>query len=77
MAPTIDSLHRGFRGAYLDYAALTAQVHAWAESFPDVCRVESLGETPEGRQLWILTIGRDPDRVALVRDWILSLEASP
>ncbi|MCA9673748.1 MAG: peptidase M14 [Kofleriaceae bacterium] len=63
MAPTIDSLHRGFRGAYLDYAALTAQVHAWAESFPDVCRVESLGETPEGRQLWLLTIGRDPDRV--------------
>lgn len=62
MAPSVASLHRGFRAAYLDHAELTAQVHAWAAAFPDVCRVESIGTTPEGRELWLLTIGPDPDR---------------
>ncbi len=62
MPPTVASLHRGFRAAYLDHAQLTAQVQAWAEAFPEVCRVESIGTTPEGRELWLLTLGPDPDR---------------
>jgi hypothetical protein len=58
----LTALDRGFRGSYLDYEDLTAQVRAWADAFPELCRVRSLGETPEGRQLWQLTIGPDPDR---------------
>jgi hypothetical protein len=57
------ALDRGFRRSYIDYDALTAQVHAWAEAFPDLCRVQSLGESSEGRALWHLTIGPDPDRI--------------
>jgi hypothetical protein len=51
-----------FRTGYLDYAQLTAQLHAWAEAHPEFCRVRSLGKTPEGRDLWLLVLGRDPDR---------------
>ena len=57
------ALSRGFRADYLDYDALTAQVKAWAAAFPEVVRLTSIGQTPEGRALWLLTIGRDPDRV--------------
>lgn len=59
----LDSLSRGFRESYLDYDALTAQLKAWADAFPDVTRLRSLGTTPEGRELWLLTIGRSPDEV--------------
>lgn len=55
-------LHRGFRTDYLSYDALSAQLHAWAEAFPQLCRLESLGETPEGRSIWMLTIGTELDR---------------
>ncbi|MBP8809103.1 MAG: peptidase M14 [Kofleriaceae bacterium] len=59
----LDSLARGFRAAYLDHAELTAQLKAWHAAFPDLTRLTSLGTTPEGRELWLLTIGVDPDRV--------------
>jgi hypothetical protein len=62
MAPSLESLHGGFRAAYLDHAALAAQLHRWAEAYPEVCRVESIGKTPEGRDLWLLAIGREPAR---------------
>jgi hypothetical protein len=60
---SLASLHRGFRSRYLDYAELTAQVKSWAECFPEVVRLSSLGTTPEGREQWLLTIGPEPDRV--------------
>jgi hypothetical protein len=56
------SLYRGFRERYLRYYELTEQVQAWASVFPDRVRLESIGRSPEGRELWLLTIGRDPDR---------------
>jgi hypothetical protein len=37
-------------------------VQAWAEAFPQLCRATSIGRTPEGRELWLLTLGTDPDR---------------
>lgn len=55
-------LSKGFRARYLDYAELTAQVQAWARAFPQFVRVESIGRSAEGRDLWLLTIGKDPDR---------------
>ncbi len=62
MTTTVDSLYRGFRHSYLDYEALTAQLRAWAEAFPDIVRLQSLAQTREGRDLWLLTIGPEPDR---------------
>ncbi|MBL9017936.1 MAG: peptidase M14 [Myxococcales bacterium] len=56
-------LSLGFRHAYLDHERLTAQLKAWAENFPALCRLTSLARTPEGRDLWLLTIGPEPDRV--------------
>ncbi|MEM7152292.1 MAG: M14 family metallopeptidase [Myxococcota bacterium] len=61
--PDLDSLSRGFRGRYLDYEALTAQLHAWAEAYPSITRLQSLGQTPQGRELWLLTVGRDLGQV--------------
>jgi hypothetical protein len=59
----IDSLSRGFRARYLRYADLEAQMRAWAEAFPHLVRLRSIGRSLEGRELWLLTLGPDPDRV--------------
>lgn len=61
-APDPSALSRGFRDRYLPYDELTAQVHAWAEAYPELVRVESIGTTPEGRALWLLRIGPEPER---------------
>ena len=53
----------GFRNTYLDYAQLTAQLQAWADAHPALVRLTSLATTPEGRQVWLLTVGPDPDRI--------------
>ena len=55
-------LDLGFRKSYLDHDALTNQVRGWAAAFPEIVRLSSIGTTPEGRDLWLLTIGPDPDR---------------
>jgi hypothetical protein len=52
-----------FRSDYLDYSALSAQLRTWAELYPDFVRLRSLTKTPEGRDLWLLIIGREPERV--------------
>lgn len=59
----LDALSRGFRSRYLRYDDLTAQLVAWAEAFPEVVRLSSIARTEEGRDVWLLTIGRDPDRL--------------
>lgn len=56
------SLSLGFRTTYLDYDALTAQLRAWAEAFPEIVALRSVGKSREGRELWLLTLGKDPDR---------------
>ena len=58
----LDELSLGFRDRFLSYEELSQQVRAWAGAFPDVCRLTSIGRTPEGRELWLLTLGPDPDR---------------
>lgn len=55
--------YQGFRERYLSYAELTAQVQAWAQGMPEVVRLTSLTKTEEGREVWFLEIGREPDRV--------------
>lgn len=60
--PDLAALSLGFRNAYLDDARLTAQLQAWANAFPELTRLRALGTTPEGRTIWLLVIGREPDR---------------
>ncbi|HXN16411.1 MAG TPA: M14 family metallopeptidase [Usitatibacter sp.] len=50
-----------FRTKYLDYAELTRQLHEWSEMNPGLVRVTSLGKSAEGRDIPLLTIGRNPD----------------
>ncbi len=40
----------------LRYDELTALLHAWAAERPELVALESLGKTPEGRDLWFLTL---------------------
>jgi hypothetical protein len=61
--PTLADLSLGFRNAYLDHERLTAQLRAWTEAFPSLCRMSSLARTPEGRDLWLLAVGPEPDRL--------------
>ena len=51
-----------FRTHYLDYAELTAQLSAWATSYPDYVLVSSLGKSAQGRDIPLLTIGRNPEQ---------------
>lgn len=60
---TVDDLYRGFRERYLDHAALTEQLQAWAAAFPGLVRLQSLGKTRGQRDVWLLTVGPDPDRL--------------
>ena len=60
--PSLADVSFGFRNAYLDYERLTAQLRAWVEQYPQLCRLHSLARTPEGREVWLLAIGVDPDR---------------
>jgi hypothetical protein len=52
-----------FRERYPTYDEITRQVHAWADAHPAFVRLSSLARTPEGRELWLLTIGPEPDRI--------------
>ncbi len=52
-----------FRERYLGYDELTRVVRAWADEHPSLVRLSSLATTPEGRELWLLTIGPEPDRI--------------
>ncbi len=47
---------------FLRYDELTAKVKGWAVEHPEFVDATSLGQTPGGREMWLLTIGRDPDR---------------
>lgn len=41
---------------YHDYKQSTAILKQLAETFPDRCRLQSLGKSYEGREMWLLTI---------------------
>src|SRR5438046_4451222 len=50
-----------FRQKYLQYAELTAAIAAWSKQHPEILRVTSIGKSAEGRDIPLLTIGRNPD----------------
>src|SRR5512141_2687514 len=63
MVRALADLSRGFRQSYLDDTQLTGQLRAWADAYPQLVRLTSLAKTPEGRDVWLLTIGPEPDRI--------------
>lgn len=52
-----------FRTNYLDYQALSAQLAAWARDYPEFVHLSSIGKSAQGREIPLLTIGREPSRV--------------
>ncbi|PXX99717.1 M14 family metallopeptidase [Halomonas sp. LBP4] len=57
-----DALDGPFRHRYLTHEALTRQLEEWAQAFPQLARLQSIGTTPQGRDIWVLTIGPEPER---------------
>ena len=63
MSRTLADLDQGFRRNYLDHDQLTAQLRAWQAAFPKLVHLTSIAKTPEGRDVWLVTIGPDPERI--------------
>lgn len=41
---------------YHDYDAMTAHLHALAEAYPDLCRLTSIAQTFQGREVWCMEL---------------------
>ncbi len=55
---------------YYRYEDLTSILHAYAEEFPHLVGIESIGKSYEGRDIWLLTVtcfttGSDREKPAL------------
>lgn len=59
----LDGLNKGFRTRYLRYTDLDTQLAGWCEAFPSLVRRESIAKSPEGREVWLVTVGPEAERV--------------
>lgn len=48
-------------GDYQSYADLTDELNAYTEANPDICRLYTLGQSVQGRELWAVLITDNPD----------------
>jgi Zinc carboxypeptidase len=51
-----------FLDKYLDHAEIGDQIDSWARQFPEIAHPGVLGKSAEGRDIAMLTIGRNPDQ---------------
>ncbi len=51
-----------FRENYLTYDEITRTLQDWAKKHPGHVRLQSIGKSTGGRDLWVLVIGPEPDR---------------
>jgi len=60
-------------GRYLRYEEMTAQLVSWAEAYPDLCRLEEIGRSEQGRSVWAMVLtnratGADGDKPGYLID---------
>jgi len=58
--PEYDVLTKAL-GVYHNYATLTDALNAYAAGHPAICRLSSLGESVQGRDIWAMLITNNPD----------------
>lgn len=46
---------------YHTYAQITADMQDFADDYPDICRLFTVGQSVQGRELWVLLITDNPD----------------
>lgn len=46
---------------YHSYCILTYKLNCYAETYPDICRLITLGQSVNGRELWAVLISDNPD----------------
>jgi hypothetical protein len=54
--PTVGGLPALPFDHFMPYDELTQLLHDWAAARPEIARLESIGRTPQGRDLWFLTL---------------------
>jgi carboxypeptidase T len=64
---------RGDTGKYHTVASSEAELKGLAEKYPAICKLESLGKTYEGRDMWCLRITGAPDTKVVPRMLIFGL----
>jgi len=48
-------------GGYHNYATLTDELNIYAETYPEICRLYTVGQSVQGRELWAILITDNPD----------------
>ncbi len=46
---------------YYTFETMAAQLEAWAKQYPNICRLESIGKSCEGREIWALKVSDKPE----------------